>query len=118
MGWYEAPVEFFTSWWGRGPVGTYHMRHGWVVDFEALDRDFVEGGVVEHHHTVRVEREAFHGQEGVVGLDHDVRLIVPVRENGVGLDELLRKVVVQLLEEERTHTRTGTWEGRWRRARV
>jgi hypothetical protein len=61
----------------------------------------VERGVIQNHHGVGVEREPLEGEDAVVGLDDDVGLgLVPVWEDGVGLDQLLGEVVVELLEHE------------------
>lgn len=61
---------------------------------QAVGGDAREGAVVEDHDAVCALCEAFHGEEAVVGVDDDVVGVLSIREDGVGLDELLWKAVV------------------------
>ena len=42
------------------------LREGRVLELQAVHRDAVQRGVVQHHHGVRVERQALQGQHRVV----------------------------------------------------
>mmetsp|Transcript_6258 Transcript_6258/g.10149 ORF Transcript_6258/g.10149 Transcript_6258/m.10149 type:complete len:200 (+) Transcript_6258:537-1136(+) len=107
-------VIVHVAWVPQGGGGGGHdgghqrvqLGHGGVRDPEPVDRDPVERRVVQHHHRVRVEGEALEGKDAVVRLHHHVRM-VPVGEDGVGLDELLGEVVVQALQQVGPHAGTG-----------
>ena len=48
---------------------------------QPLHRDPVQGGVVQHHHGVRVQRQALQGEQAVVGLHHHIAGLVLVGEH-------------------------------------
>ena len=63
---------------GHQAVGLAERRVG---DVQALDRDAIERGVIQHDHRVRVEREPLERQHAVVGLHHHVARLVLVWEH-------------------------------------
>lgn len=75
------------------------LRDGGDGDFEAVDGDPIESGVVEDHDGVCVLCEALQREQGVVGLHDDVAGFVLVWEHGVGLDDLFGKAIVEALEQ-------------------
>ncbi len=48
------------------------LRGGGISNLQALHSDAVQCGVVNNHHTVRVENQSLHGENGVVRLHHHV----------------------------------------------
>ncbi len=59
------------------------------------------------YYTVRIEGEPLQCEEGIVGLYNNVTGILEIREDGVGLDELLGKMGVEVLQHEGAHTRAS-----------
>ncbi len=56
---------------------------------QPLHCDAVQGGVVQHHHCVRMLREPLEGEHAVVRLHNHVAALALVGEDAVGLDQLL-----------------------------
>lgn len=65
--------------------------------------DARQRAIIEHDDRVGVVREPLERQERVVRL-HDHVALLRVRKDRVGLDQLLRELVVQPLEQERAQS--------------
>ncbi len=59
------------------------------------------------YYTVRVESESLQSEEGIVGLHNNVTGILEIRKDGVGLDELLGKMGVEVLQHKGAHARAS-----------
>ena len=59
--------------------------------------------IVEYDDRIGVVREAFEGEERVVGLDDDVGS-GRIRKDGIGLDEFLRVAIVESFEDVGTES--------------
>ena len=84
---------------------------------ESIGGETVQRSVVQHDHRVCVLDQAARCWDRVVRLHHDVGAAVlrekkekkkgyEVGEHGIGLDDLFRKCIVEVLEEEGTHAGT------------
>jgi hypothetical protein len=81
-------------------VGLLERR---LLDVHPVAGDAPQRAVVEHDDRVGVLREPAHGQHAVVRLHDDIAGELRVREDGVRLDQLLGKAVVEALEQEAAH---------------
>lgn len=73
------------------------------LQVQTIRVDARQRAIVEHDNRVGVVREPLECQERVVRL-HDHVALLRVREDRVGLDQLLRELVVQPLEQERAQS--------------
>ena len=90
-------------------ITEYNRRHDWThqlirlikarrLYMQPVCRYTRESAIIEHDDRVRMVRETLEGKEGVVRLHHDVGFLV-VREDGVSLDQLFGKAVVEPFED-------------------
>jgi len=93
-----------------GGRGGHHRAHeavrvfeGGRIDVQAIHRDAVQSGVVQHHHAIRVQSEALERKHGVVRLHHDLTLVCG--EHAVSLDQLLGIAIVESLQQIRAAAR-------------
>lgn len=54
------------------------FTEGWVGHMQPLDCNTIQGGVVQDHHSISIQREALEGQQGVVWLNHHITCLILV----------------------------------------
>lgn len=68
--------------------------------------------VIKNHHRISILSQSSHRQQAVVRMNHDVSRVGSIRENRVGLDELLGESIIEPLQQERSKSRTRTTSNR------
>ena len=90
-----------------------HLGDGGIGEVETIRGKAVQRFVVQHDNGVRVLDQTTRSRDGVVRLNNDIRsALLRIRqtlhtheiwENRIGLDQLLRKRIVQILQKVGTH---------------
>ena len=103
-------VVVHVTWVAEGGGGGGHdgadklvgLAKGGFLDVQCVGCDAGEGAIVKDNDAVGVLGQSAQGEQGVVGLHDDVAgvLALRVREDRVGLDQLLREAVIEAFEQE------------------
>lgn len=80
-----------------------------IVNPQPIDGDAIQSRIVQNHHSIGIQGQAFHRQHRVVRLNYHITLtLIPIGKHRIRLHELLGKVIVERLEEVAAHPGTGT----------
>ena len=90
-----------------------HVRERRRLQVQRLRADVVQRLVVQHHHLVHVLQQLIHRQRRVVRLRHRVRH-VRRREHRVRHDHAVGELLLDLRQQQGTHSGTGTTSQRVR----
>lgn len=75
---------------------------------QPIRRNSRQRPVIKHNHRVRILRQPPHRQHTIVRMHDHISRVRRIRKNAVRLYNLLRKPIIQFLEQERSQTRART----------